>query len=62
MRLEEAIEILKGFYDQAACTLDAAAAFAFKLGIEALKEIKWLRESQVLRGDELLPGETEESQ
>jgi len=33
---------------------------AIKLGIEALKQIKWLHESHVLHDDELLPGETKE--
>ena len=37
MTLEEAIEILKSFHDQAACTLDAVSALAFRLGIKALE-------------------------
>lgn len=60
MTIDEAIEILETFHDQAACTLDAASANAFKLGIEALKSIMLLRSFTPGFPHALLLGETEE--
>jgi|GEM_PF-5006578 len=64
MTLDEAIEILKKFFDQAACTFDATSAFAFRLGIEALERIrdsrKMLKDFGAKVPSDLLPSETKE--
>ena len=61
MTLDEAIEVLKTFHDQAACHLDATSANAFQLGIEALKQILWQRKEIFADKIRLLPGETNET-
>ncbi len=60
LTIDEAIKILETFYDQAACTLDAISANAFKLGIEALKVYKMSQASGWYPPGYRLPGETEE--
>lgn len=58
MKIETAIEIL----EESLKTHDSTRHQDFKdaqtQGIEALKQITWLHESQVLHDDELLPRET----
>ena len=60
MTLQEAIKILDDYESFGAECTHPDLPDAIKLGNEALKEIKWLHESQVLHDDELLPGETKE--
>lgn len=60
MTIDEAIKFLENY--PAGLSPDSSIPFtkAIRLGIEALKQIKWLHESHVLHDDELLPGETTE--
>jgi len=60
MNIPKAIEILITFHDQAACTLDATSANAFKLGIEAMKLIQRLRAKEYFGYPTELEGETED--
>lgn len=60
MTIDEAIEILQKLSQGRAILPRSAGVEAQKLGIEALKEVKWLRECQAWNAHEVLPGETEE--
>ena len=60
MTIQEAIRILKSEQRQWVFANTDNNNAAVNLGIEALKQIKWLHESQVLHDDELLSGETKE--
>lgn len=58
MNLDKAIELLELNVKLAGRKMPPDTLAALQLGIEALKEIQHLHESQVLHADELLPGET----
>lgn len=60
MNITKAIEIETIHNDHNPNFTDAEREEAHQLGIEALKQITWLRESQVLHEAELLPGETKD--
>lgn len=58
MTTDKAIEILGGLAESVTAGVDDEEREAIGLGIEALKKIERLRESQVLHDGDLLPGET----
>ena len=60
MTIDEANEILKEHVDWCDPVKEVDTYDALKLGIEALKEVKWLRECQAWNAHEVLPGETDE--
>lgn len=60
MKIDKAIERLQDSLDHNTILLTLGDKDALRLSIEALKEIKHLRKSQVLHDDELLPGETKD--
>ncbi|MDO9578949.1 MAG: hypothetical protein Q7J06_00025 [Bacteroidales bacterium] len=62
MKISKAIEILSHFGRYGSNVKFNDVKEATQLGIEALKEIQHLHESQVLDEDELLPGETPEEE
>lgn len=58
MEIDKAIEILGTFTFASKTIPRNDVNDTVKLGIEALKQIKYLREIHILYEDELLPGET----
>ncbi len=60
MIIDEAIKHLDDCMSETEKILYPEVLAAHKLGIEALKQIKWLHESHVLHDDELLPSETKD--
>lgn len=60
MTLDKAIEILTISLNFTGKDLNPNLKTAMELGIEALKQVKWLHESQVLYENDLLPGETKD--
>jgi len=59
MTIDEAIEILEGEVTYRDCFDNTDRYHALKLGIEALKRVKLVRESPLGSWEYLLPGETE---
>jgi len=60
MTIDEAVTVLENEARVAEVNDRPLEVKAIKLGIEALKQIKYLHEIHILHDDELLPGETEE--
>ena len=61
MNIEKAIEILDKLHENTYLLVSwKRDQEALKLGIEALKQVKYLHETGILHATELLPGETKE--
>lgn len=59
MTIDEAMRILDDIVECGEYEGDPYDSAAVKLGIEALKQVKYLREIYILHQNEFLPGETE---
>ena len=60
MTIDKAIEILEGEVTYRDCLDNTDRYHALKLGIEALKLVKQLKDWKIVFGTQELPGETEE--
>ncbi|MBA7716811.1 hypothetical protein ES703_125889 [subsurface metagenome] len=60
MKLEKVIEILENDYSFFSSPYTSDLSKAQRVGIEAIKELQWLRSCQASNAHELLPGETKD--